>query len=104
MLRYDSQKLLRNQMNIIRVNVWHLSQEVYIFMKDMMYQILSFLCGVPLAAFWGLIFAFVACAHVWCYSPLKRSHKIKMGVMQEFWSVILKVVFDPFFESCGKVF
>jgi len=48
--------------------------------------------------------AFVACCHVWFYSPLKRSHKIKMGCVAEFWSVILKVVFNPFFESIGKCF
>ena len=47
--------------------------------------------------------AFIACAHVWIYSPLKRSHMIKMGCMAEFWSVILKVVFNPLFDSCGKI-
>lgn len=50
------------------------------------------------------VLAFVACTHVWFYSPLKRSHKIKMGCIAEFWSVILKVVFNPFFESIGKCF
>lgn len=84
--------------------IWHLSNEVYRFFKDIMYQVFSLIFGVPLAAFWGLIFAFVACTHVWFYSPLKRSHKIKMGCISEFWSVILKVVFNPFFESIGKCF
>jgi len=84
--------------------IWHLSNEVYRFFKDIMYQVFSLIFGVPLAAFWGLIFAFVACTHVWFYSPLKRSHKIKMGCVAEFWSVILKVVFNPFFESIGKCF
>jgi len=84
--------------------IWHLSNEVYRFFKDIMYQVFSLIFGVPLAAFWGLIFAFVACTHVWFYSPLKRSHKIKMGCIAEFWSVILKVVFNPFFESIGKCF
>jgi hypothetical protein len=82
--------------------IWHLSNEVYLFMKDACYQILSLIFGIPLAAFWGLIFAFVACCHVWCYSPLKKSHKIKMGCMHDFWQMILKVIFDPFFESCAK--
>lgn len=83
--------------------IWHLSNEVYVFCKDFFYQILSLICGIPMAAFWGLIFAFIACAHVWIYSPLKRSHMIKMGCMAEFWSVILKVVFNPLFDSCGKI-
>merc|ERR1712227_422121 len=74
--------------------IWHLSNEVYRFFKDIMYQVFSLIFGVPLAAFWGLIFAFVACTHVWFYSPLKRSHKIKMGCIAEFWSVILKVNFN----------
>merc|ERR1712174_58888 len=69
--------------------IWHLSNEVYRFFKDIMYQVFSLIFGVPLAAFWGLIFAFVACTHVWFYSPLKRSHKTKMGCISEFWSVIL---------------
>merc|ERR1712174_179220 len=64
--------------------IWHLSHEVYIFFKNASYQVLSLIFGIPLAAFWGLIFACVGCAHVWVYSPLKRSHKIKMGCMSEF--------------------
>lgn len=82
--------------------IWHLSKEVYVFFKNASYQVLSLIFGIPLAAFWGLIFACVGCAHVWIYSPLKRSHKIKMGCMSEFWGVILQVVFNPFFESCGR--
>merc|ERR1712113_1033139 len=36
--------------------IWHLSNEVYRFFKDIMYQVFSLIFGVPLAAFWGLIF------------------------------------------------
>merc|ERR1712147_120521 len=38
--------------------IWHLSNEVYRFFKDIMYQVFSLIFGVPMAAFWGLIFAF----------------------------------------------
>merc|ERR1719454_1732679 len=50
--------------------IWHLSNEVYLFCKDAGYQIMSLFCGIPMAAFWGVLFAFVACAHVWIYAPL----------------------------------
>jgi len=84
--------------------IWHLSNEVYLFCKDAGYQVMSLFCGIPMAAFWGVLFAFVACAHVWIYAPLKRSHTIKMGCMADFLRPIYKVVLDPFFESLGKLF
>merc|ERR1712019_208148 len=31
--------------------IWHLSNEVYRFFKDIMYQVFSLIFGVPLAAF-----------------------------------------------------
>ncbi|CBY20088.1 unnamed protein product [Oikopleura dioica] len=37
--------------------IWHLSKEVYVFFKNASYQVLSLIFGIPLAAFWGLIFA-----------------------------------------------
>lgn len=82
--------------------IWHLSHEVYIFCKDASYQVLSLFCGIPMAALWGILFAFVACAHVWIYAPLKRSHIIKMKCMADFLRPMYKVVLDPFFESVGK--
>lgn len=84
--------------------VWHMAMEIYIWGKDVFYQLLSFLFGIPLSLIWGCLFAVVACLHVWCYSPWRRSHIIKMNCWQQFWSVIIKACFDPFFESAGKVY
>jgi hypothetical protein len=82
--------------------IWHLSNEVYMFCKDASYQVLSLFCGIPMAAFWGILFAFVACAHVWIYAPMKRSHTIKMKCMADFLRPIYQIFLDPFFESIGK--
>jgi len=84
--------------------VWHMAMEIYIWGKDVFYQLLSFLFGIPMSLIWGCLFAVVACLHVWCYSPWRRSHIIKMNCWQQFWSVIIKACFDPFFESAGKVY
>lgn len=83
--------------------IWHLSNEVYQFVKNAGYYFLSCICGVPIACFWGMLFAFVACVHVWVYSPLFKNCKIKMGCWSNFWSLILATIFDPFFESCAKM-
>jgi len=84
--------------------VWHMSSTIYNFGKDAAYQLVSFIFGIPLSLIWGCLFASVACCHVWCYSPLRRSHNIKMGCWKHFWAVIIGACFDPLFESTGKVF
>jgi len=83
--------------------VWHMSYTIYNFGKDAAYQLVSFIFGIPLSLLWGCLFASVACCHVWCYSPLRRSHNIKMGCWSQFWSVIISSCFDPLFVSVGKV-
>jgi len=84
--------------------VWHMSTTIYNWGKDAAYQLISFVFGIPLSLIWGCLFAIVACCHVWCYYPLRRSHVIKMGCWAHFWSVIISSCFDPLFESSGKVF
>jgi len=84
--------------------VWHMSTTIYNWGKDAAYQFVSFVFGIPLSLLWGCVFALVACCHVWFYSPLRRSHVIKMGCWSQFWSVVISSCFDPLFESTGKVF
>lgn len=84
--------------------VWHMSKTIYDFGKDAAYQLVSFIFGIPLSLIWGCLFASVACCHVWCYSPLRRSHNIKMGCWKHFWGVVIGACLDPLFVSTGKIF
>lgn len=81
---------------------WHMAKEIYSWGKTHAYEFFSFFFGIPMSLIWSCVFAFVACLHVWCYAPMKRSHRIKMGCWSHFWSIIISSCFDPVFTSAGK--
>ncbi len=43
---------------------------VVVFFKLVIYNVLSFFVGIPLAVFWGMLSAFAMCLLVWVIYPL----------------------------------
>lgn len=83
---------------------WNMSKTIYGWGKGNAYELFSFLFGIPMSFFWGCLYAIVACMHVWCYAPLKRSQSIKANCWRGCWGTCITSCFDPIFDSAGKMF
>lgn len=84
--------------------VWTNSYKCFECGKNLCYKLLTTLCGICIALFWGCDFAMLAFNHVWCATPCMRDFAIGIGCMTKFVRAWLDCCCAPVCESCGALF
>lgn len=81
---------------------WCVSKAVFQFTRNWMYRVLACIIGVPCGLFWGCNFALLQLSHIWCYGPCVKYTTVKMAWFGEIWSLIVRTILDPLFDSIGR--
>jgi len=84
--------------------VWSLSHQVFTGSKLWCYRILTLICALPCAVWWGVCFACLSFANIWCHVPCIKGCRIKFNCIQQVWEIILKAVCAPIFDAYGRCF
>ena len=84
--------------------VWKCSYNCFNCAKGCCYNVLSILCGVPLALCWGCEFAMITFQHVWQITPCLRVFMINCGCAQKFCGTCLQCCLGPICETAGLLF
>ncbi|KAJ7369598.1 Caveolin-1 [Desmophyllum pertusum] len=71
--------------------------------KNCCYWFLSFVCGVPLAFWFGCYFACMGFEYIWCVMPCTRAWMIEIECIGKKYAHCIKTFCDPCFESIGKM-
>ena len=66
--------------------VWKCAYKCFEGGKNLLYMILTFLCAIPAALYWGCLFAKVAFTHIWCITPGLALLEINCGVMKKLFT------------------
>ena len=83
---------------------WRCSYTAFNCAKGCCYNILSILCGCPLALCWGWEFAMITFTHVWHITPCLRVFMINCGCAQKFCGTCLQCCLGPICETAGLFF
>ena len=83
---------------------WRCSYTAFNCAKGCCYNILSILCGCPLALCWGCEFAYITFVHVWQITPCLRVFMINCGCAQKFCGTCLQCCLGPICETAGLFF
>ncbi|KAL5014892.1 hypothetical protein ScPMuIL_009162 [Solemya velum] len=67
--------------------VWRNSYTCFNFGKNCCYKLLTTLCGIFVALFWGCEFALITFEQVWCTTPELRVFSIYTGCCQKFFGL-----------------
>nr|XP_002121873.1 caveolin-3 [Ciona intestinalis] len=81
--------------------VWGTSYKVYSVTKYWVYRIMTLVFGVPCALIWGVYFACLAFLSIWWIMPCIRCLGIKINFIGKIWSLTVRTILDPVFESIG---
>ncbi|XP_059146746.1 caveolin-3-like [Physella acuta] len=84
-------------------SVWALSICVFNGTKLWSYRVLTLVCAVPLAVFWGLHFGLLSCCTIWCCRPLTKACEINFSCLKAFLQIILDSMWRPSFEAFGYI-
>lgn len=68
------------------------------------YRALTAILAIPLALLWAIVFALLGIVNNWLVMPTLRVFGVFFTWIQLFTRMIVHNVFDPLFESIGKVF
>ncbi|XP_064606150.1 caveolin-3-like [Liolophura sinensis] len=84
--------------------IWTTSESVFTMSRLWCYRILSAICAIPCAIFWGINFSCLAFCTIWDATPLIRSYRVILRPCAALWKLCLLSFCDPCYESCGKLF
>ncbi|XP_067127024.1 caveolin-1-like [Centruroides vittatus] len=83
---------------------WKSSYIVFTGTKHWVYRVLTALISIPFALVWGLIFSILTLIHVWLITPMLQVLELVFFPLRKVWSVIIRGVLDPLFQSVGLMF
>ena len=84
--------------------VWRCSYMCFNCGKNFCYKLMTTLCGLFIALYWGCEFAFITFDQVWCITPSLRIFSIYMGCAQKFFGTCITCFLAPICETCGLMF
>ena len=84
--------------------VWKCAYKCFEGGKNLAYMILTFLCAIPAALYWGCLFAKVAFTHIWCLTPGLALLEINCGVMKKLFTIIMECLIGPCCATMGLFF
>ncbi|XP_062593265.1 caveolin-1-like [Saccostrea cucullata] len=84
--------------------VWKASYFCFHGCKSCCYNLFAILIGIFLAIGWGIQFAFIAFAHVWCVTPILRVCMIHCNLCQKTFGTCVNCCCAPFCEVFSLLF
>lgn len=84
--------------------VWRISSMCFKGGKACCYTILTGICGIFIALYWGCEFACISFEQIWCTTPCIRIFGIYLGCMQKFFGTCVSCCLAPICETAGLCF
>ncbi|XP_060562102.1 caveolin-3-like [Ruditapes philippinarum] len=84
--------------------VWRFAFKLFTNVKLWCYRIVSLICGLPLAIFWGIYFAMLSFCAIWCCEPYMKAYAIELGCIRRLFNTMLNAFVRPCFEVMGYCF
>nr|XP_011423450.1 caveolin-1 [Crassostrea gigas] len=84
--------------------IWKASYACFHGCKSCFYNIFTFFCGIWMACFWGLDFAVISFAHVWCVTPTLRMCMIHCNLCQKTFGTWINCCCAPCCEVFSLIF
>ena len=84
--------------------VWLNSYMCFNCAKNICYSLMTTLCGLFIALFWGCGFACITFKQVWCITPCLRCCSIEMGCAQKLYGTCINCYMAPVYENIGLMF
>ncbi|KAK7089307.1 caveolin-1-like [Littorina saxatilis] len=84
--------------------VWAGAWLIFTCTKGCCYNVMSIICGFPLALLWGCQFAYITFYHVWCIGPCMRSFMIDCGCYRKYFFTCVQCCLGPICETFGLCF
>jgi len=84
--------------------IWRTNYAVFQSVRSFFYKVFSLIVAIPLAVVFGILFALVSTLSVFVFVPAGRLLSIPAGWIFKVWSVVIGAVFDPLFNSLGRIF
>lgn len=81
--------------------IWLNSYKCFNCGKNCCYKLLTLLCGICIALFWGCQFAVTAFQYIWCCTPQYRMYTIWCGMCQKYCGTTINCCITPLCSSCG---
>ena len=83
---------------------YQFTKAVYANTSNLTYSILTLLFGGLLSFIYGLSCGVISFFFVWLVTPFLRAWLILLGLAGKVWLSFVKCFYDPYFESCGRIF
>ena len=68
------------------------------------YSVLTIVFGGLLSFIYGLVCGSLSFLMIWVASPFARLFLIPLGLWGKIWKFIVISLYDPLYESCGRIF
>ncbi|XP_067929150.1 caveolin-3-like [Watersipora subatra] len=84
--------------------VWSCAFKVFTGSKKICYLLLTTICAVPMALFWGCTIACVTFNHIWHVTPCYKIMQINLLCCQRFISLFINTFMAPCVEVNALIF
>ncbi len=84
--------------------VWENSHTCFRCGRNLCYKILTYLCGICIALYWGCTFACLAFEAIWCCTPSIRALHICLHPIKKIYAITLGAFLAPMMETLGLLF
>ncbi|CAD5115325.1 DgyrCDS4308 [Dimorphilus gyrociliatus] len=84
--------------------VWRFSYKCFNLWKTLCYLIMSTICGIPMAIYWGCLFSCIAFCHIWEITPMFKLFEINVSCYKRFYGLLIHCCLDPICEAVGLCF
>ncbi|XP_063064163.1 caveolin-2 [Engraulis encrasicolus] len=68
------------------------------------YRCLTVLCAVPVSLLSGLLFALLACLHIWCLMPCIQVFHTCLPCLRSLWMSVVHIFIKPLCESVSRCY
>ncbi|KAF6027696.1 CAV1 [Bugula neritina] len=79
--------------------VWTWAFKCFTGGKRLCYMILTYVCAIPMALWWGCVFACISFTHIWHITPCYKIVKINMECAQRFYSEFINCCLAPVIQA-----
>jgi len=84
--------------------IWRTNYAVFQSVRSFFYKVFSLIIAIPLAVIFGILFALVSTLSVYFCIPAGRLISIPVWWIASAWRFIVGAIFDPVFNSIGRLF
>ena len=81
--------------------LWLNSAKCYYCNKGCCYKVLTFLCGLQTAIFWGCLFACLSFTTIWEWGPIIRYLSVQLHPIRKLYKIYASTFYGPIYEAIG---